>query len=151
MKRSILILFILVVGVNVMTSSQSIGIGGKLNGDLDYGIFSEIYFSSNLSMNLAFYGATTQTPSLGINSFELSAKFYAPSYVNPLSLYGGGGIRWEFDDGTQTPKTLLILGSKLNSGFGFNLFGELNLVSNMGNVKECSLEPWIGVEFRFPY
>lgn len=147
-RKSVIIAVLLMLVIAAPVVAQSIAVGGKGNPELDVGGFAELYISPYFSLGLSLV-TQVQTPSVGIDSVQATAKFYSPNYMSTFAFYGGGGARLKFAGNSRQTFALLLLGMKINPGVGLNLLGELNLVSPLEDLQRFYLETWIGAEVRF--
>jgi len=153
MKKVFPIVLILVIGISLGSLASSMEVGVKTNPSLDLAGFTEFYLNSNFSLGASFAGTrTVQTASYTLDHVQVSAKYHAPSVRNMISFYGGGGMRWGLTDSGSTDQiySAFLFGVRINSGIGLNVIGEFNLVSPITDLTDYTLEPWVGLGFRFP-
>jgi hypothetical protein len=69
-----------------------------------------------------------------------------------VSFYGGGGMRIGLTESGETDQvySAFLFGVRINAIMGLNLIGEFDLVSPLYDLTDYTLEPWVGVGFRFP-
>lgn len=151
MKKVFPVLLIFLISVSVVAAASSIEVGFKANTDLDLATFTNFYLNENFSMGASLASAI-QTPSnsLSLKHVQFSGKFHYPSVRRNLSLFGGGGFRLGLSGTSHPISSVFIVGIRLNSTYGLNLIGELNLVTPVSNLFGTStIEPWFGLGFRF--
>jgi len=155
MKRVILLVLVFLVGLSLVTAAGSTEIGFKANTDMDFATFTNFYMNPNFSLG-ASLAAGVQTPSdsLSLKHVQVAGKYHAPSVRSNLSLFGGAGLRMglnesENSDDDNPVSSVLLFGLRVNSAYGLNLIGELNLVSPISDLSDYKLEPWFGLGFRF--
>ncbi|MBS3793024.1 hypothetical protein KGY77_10340 [Candidatus Bipolaricaulota bacterium] len=152
MKKILPLVLILVLSISVVVTAGSTEFGVKMNTDLDFAGFTEFYFNDSFSLGASLAaGRGVQTPTYSLKHVQVSAKYHAPSVRNTISFFGGGGMRVGLTEsgGTDQVYSAFIFGIRINSGYGLNLIGEFDLVSPITNLTDYSLEPWIGIGYRF--
>lgn len=147
MMKSLIISALIILAFSIPSLAQSISIGAKINPALSIKPFAELYLSSYFSLSLAA-GLQTQTPSLSVTSVEAVGKFYSPTPLSPITLYGGAGGRLQGAN-FQQRFAILLFGLKLDLGNYINLFGEVELSSLLYDLRWFYLKPWAGIEIKF--
>ena len=153
MKKILPVVLVIVFSVGLMAVAGSMEVGMKTNPSLDLAGFTEFYLNDSFSLGTSLAGGrTVQTPSYKLKHIQVSAKYHAPSIRNMVSFYGGGGVRLGLTEGGSTDQvySAFLFGVRINSGFGLNVIGEFDLVSPVNDLTNYTLEPWIGIGFRFP-
>ena len=153
MKKVIPLLLILVLGISMVSLAGSMEVGVKTNPSLDLAGFTEFYLNDSFSLGASLAGSrTVQTASYTLKHAQISAKYHAPSIRNMVSFYGGGAMRLGLTDSGTADQvySAFLFGVRINSGFGLNVIGEFDLVSPINDLTDYTLEPWIGLGFRFP-
>lgn len=150
MKKALPVVLVLVLGIGVVVSAGSMEIGFKANTDMDFAAFTNLYTNSSFSLG-ASLASTVQTASssLSVKHVQITGKYHAPSVRSNLSLFGGGGFRMGLNGGNNPVSSVLVFGMRINSLYGLNLIGELDLVSPISDLTQYQLEPWFGLGFRF--
>lgn len=150
MKKVFPVFLILLVSVSVVAAAGSVEVGLKANTDLDIATFTNFYLNDNFSLGASLASAI-QTPSntLSLKHAQVSGKYHVPSIRRNLSLFGGGGLRMGLGGSGNQISSVFIFGIRVNSSYGLNLIGEVNLVSPISNLSDYKLEPWFGLGFRF--
>lgn len=152
MKKVLPIALILVLSISVVVAAGSSEFGVKMNTDLDFAGFTEFYFNDSFSLGTSLVaGRSVQTPTYSLKHVQVSAKYHAPSIRNTISFFGGGAMRVGLTEsgGTNQVYSAFLFGIRVNSGYGLNLIGELDLVSPITDLTDYTLEPWIGIGYRF--
>ncbi|MFW6104744.1 MAG: hypothetical protein ACOC6I_02770 [Candidatus Bipolaricaulota bacterium] len=150
MKRIFPVLLILLVSVSVIAAAGSVEVGLKANTDLDIATFTNFYFNDNFSLGASLASEIqTSSNTLSLKHAQVSGKYHVPSIRRNLSLFGGGGLRMGLGGSSNQISSVFIFGIRINSSYGLNLIGEVNLVSPISNLSDYKLEPWFGLGFRF--
>lgn len=150
MKKVFLALLILLISVSVVATAGSLEVGFKTNTDLDLATFTNFFLNDSFSMCASLAaGVQTASSSLSPKHVQFSGRFHVPSVRRNLSLFGGGGFRMGLQGASNPISSVFLFGIRVNSTYGLNLIGELNLVSPISDLSDYKLEPWFGLGFRF--
>jgi len=150
MKRIFPVFLILLVSVSVIAAAGSVEVGLKANTDLDIATFTNFYLNDNFSLGASLASAIqTSSNTLSLKHAQVSGKYHVPSIRRNLSLFGGAGLRMGLGSSSNQISSVFIFGIRVNSAYGLNLIGEVNLVSPISNLSDYKLEPWFGLGFRF--
>lgn len=152
MKKVLPLVLILVLSISVVVTAGSTEFGVKMNTDLDFAGFTEFYFNESFSLGTSLAAVRgVQAPTYSLEHLQVSAKLHAPSVRNTISFFGGGGMRVGLTEsgGTDQVYSAFLFGIRINSGYGLNLIGEFDLVSPITDLTDYTLEPWIGIGYRF--
>lgn len=150
MKRIFPVFLILLVSVSVIAAAGSVEVGLKANTDLDIATFTNFYLNDNFSLGASLASAIqTSSNTLSLKHVQVSGKYHVPSIRRNLSLFGGAGLRMGLGGSSNQISSVFIFGIRVNSSYGLNLIGEVNLVSPISNLSDYELEPWFGLGYRF--
>jgi len=152
MKKTLLVVLFLLLSFSFVASAGSMELGFKANTEMDFATFTNLYMNDSFSVGASLAtGVQTASDSLSLKHVQVTGKYHAPSVMSNLSFFGGGGFRMGLnsDGGGNPVSSVLVFGTRVNSVYGLNLIGELNLVSPISDLTDYKLEPWFGLGFRF--